>query len=334
MKIQNIILFSILICTTAQAANERGNGGDVVVNDQGEVRFLDAVRRPDSVLLNLEDPKLAPALENELRSMPNLSPMTFFTESRTYPLVSHLMKTLRALKFYLVKGPLPEINDRGIVTLAWGKGKNRIERFAHQYITRRAVLVDRDYYKALPPEDLPLFLAHEGWIRLYHDDLENPPLASTDKISGLVNQMFASSDLPASHLVQYLCDIGVLTSAQSFPGYTKISGILTPLKYPTDLVVTYKDRDRESCYSFELTRSGPAEGKFIPRNRYDDRSGGRYHWDFVLKGTTYKAQILLNHNLETYRASFDFFTETELGGVSLSRDIFESKLRLWTPPTN
>ncbi|MCB0367766.1 MAG: hypothetical protein KDD68_20350 [Bdellovibrionales bacterium] len=278
--------------------NDRGNGGDTLVEHNGRVRFLDLVRIPNSEILDPEIEGLRHGLERELARHQGLLDATYFpagADSFTEPVMSKILGGLDKLTFYLVNGPLPEVGDRGVVYLPW-RVRGVIHRLALQDRNSLTVLVDRNLYHSLPYRDQLAFMLHEALIRVWYDDFNNDVLESTDKIASFVHVLFnKSAHLPgglnAKMVSRYLCDAGLTTSDKTFGSMQTLSGILVPhTSYPRNVVIFARVENR--CQALELVRTGPATGrytsnvvrpaKYLQSYEFEEQDKqGRWHKTFV-----------------------------------------------------
>ncbi|MCB0384328.1 MAG: hypothetical protein KDD43_02970 [Bdellovibrionales bacterium] len=278
--------------------NDRGNGGDALVQSNGRVRFLDLVRIPNSEILDPEIEGLRHGLESELTRNQGLLNATYFpagADSFTEPVMNKILSSLDKLTFYLVNGPLPEVGDRGVVYLPW-RVRGVIQRLALQERNSLTVLVDRNLYYSLPYRDQLAFMLHEALIRVWYDDFNNDVLESTDRIASFVHVLFnKSAHLPgglnAKMVSRYLCDAGLTTSDKTFGSMQTLSGILVPhTAYPRNVVIYARVENR--CQALELVRTGPPTGtytdrvvrpaKYLQSYEFEEQDNqGRWHKTFV-----------------------------------------------------
>ncbi len=242
-----MILLMIYLFTFkfAQAYNVIGNGGNVVKDNQRNSRFLDQVIIPQRALWS-DKMKYALLMKkslDEVRGMGHISLFTIGVHSNT-KLVTAMFEAIQRLNFYLVKGPLAELNDTGKVELPWTGHDGKIYRLAYQDKATLTVEVDRDVLQEMIshyPEDVASFLAHEALIRLYYDDYNNEPLETTQLISTFVHELFKNSYLDSGTIQQYACDMGLMTTDQIIIGeYKELSyGILVREKFPKKMLATF-----------------------------------------------------------------------------------------------
>lgn len=259
----------------AEAGREAGNGGDAVLTPGG-VRFLDLVRLPGSVLLDLEDEGLIDELSSHLSRHPGYAQTTYFgADSAPTALVQNkIVASLKTLSFRLVPGPLPQTGDRGFVELPWNQA-GRIVRLALQDINAKRVIVDRDVYAQLPRADKLAFLLHEALIRVYHDDLyipRNHPLRSIEKIANLVNATFRTDrdpgrGLTARSVARYLCDAKIPVAVGQYNNKQVLPGTLAPhTAYPPRVLAFLMTEN--ACEIREWTTQGNRRGSHMSRVLY------------------------------------------------------------------
>jgi hypothetical protein len=271
MKRMMITLSMVVTIATPSFARIQGreanNGGDALETPTS-VRFLDLVRIPSSVYLDLEDEGYIDALATRLHRHPGFAGTTYFSDlDVTMTMDAKILAALKSLKFYLVPGPIPESNDRGFVELPWNI-RGKVKRLALQDANTRKVIVDRDLFAQLrkSPEDTHSFFMHEGLIRVYNDDAEiamSFPLTNIEKIAALVNATFRSDrtrGLSPRSVATYLCEAKIPAGIGSYDGYTTIPGLFsTETSYPAQVVAFAMDADR--CEAMKWRVVGPAQGE-------------------------------------------------------------------------
>ncbi|MCC7405254.1 MAG: hypothetical protein IT288_12720 [Bdellovibrionales bacterium] len=254
-----------------QLGNERGNGGDVVVGPNGAVRFLDLVREPRSEIFDPELEGLTQLLDQEMRKHIGLTVSSFVPagpDARPTTIARAILGALGRLTFYLVSGPIPEVNDRGVVVLPWNL-RGKVVRLALQERASGNVVVDRHFYAQLPIRDRVAFFMHEALIRLWNEDYQNEPLTSTDKIANCVHILFnRTSHMPEGMTekiaTRYLCDAGYLVSERSLAGLKKLVGIMAAgsAYFPNNNFLVFRQSGK--CYTVHLRLKGPAHGSLDP----------------------------------------------------------------------
>lgn len=172
-------------------------GGNVVQTFSGAVRFLDLMKVPTREIL---EPQMTDGYDELVRVMDSVDAFkktTYIPKEYDQPSVTPYDKVLSALDsltFYLVPGPIPELNDKGLVIFE-KMFEGRILRLAAQSESSKTVLVDRDLFEKMriSPTDVAAFFAHEALIRTFFDNRNtsihpNPrKLVSTERISNFIN---------------------------------------------------------------------------------------------------------------------------------------------------
>jgi hypothetical protein len=230
-------------------------GGNVVVQPDGSVRFLDLMKTPTRELF---DPRLTDGFDEwtqVMNGIPAFKQTTYIPTryDQSSALVSDkLISALDSLTFYKVPGPLPELNDQGIILFEI-QFQGQVKRLAAQSIELKTVLVDRDLFEKMSqhPRDVGAFYFHEAAIRAYYDNVISRPLGSTERIGNLVHVVFdpkTAAKITPRILARYLNDTGIAAAAGVFLGYELKSGMATSEVVFNDFLVF--NREDQSIHSF------------------------------------------------------------------------------------
>ncbi len=231
MNINSLLIALSLIWTYQQllaGGREVGNGGNVVQNSTtAQVRFLDLVKVPTSVILEHDLHPGFAVLEKLFLKETALSNVTIFPRrsldnEKSRSLKNEILYSLSELTFYLVPGPLPTIDDKGMVIFYHPKGNKKILQLAIQNKWSKKVIIDRDLFATLTPFDVASFFVHEALIRTQLRNRLYSELSSTEKIGNFVNVLFDQSrpsPMREKTVARYLRDAEFLADQSYFPNY-------------------------------------------------------------------------------------------------------------------
>jgi hypothetical protein len=222
-----------------------------------------------------------PAFKNTSALPSVLGPVSMTTDEK-------ILGALDSLTFYLVPGPLPELNDAGTIVL--NKNFNGvIKRLALQSINEKTVVIDRDLFHQMSSSnvDTAAFFAHEALIRAYYD-YANKPLPSTEIIGNFVNAAFDPQIAPRltpKSVARYMNDIGIATAVGIYRGYRMLHWSWENTTFLSFIVFDKKERVMRE-FSGDGSRyerkSGMAPGFEIWSVNLTERSEGQ-NWAASMK---------------------------------------------------
>ncbi|MGZ3779721.1 MAG: hypothetical protein ACXVCY_03735 [Pseudobdellovibrionaceae bacterium] len=210
--------------------SSRGGGGGVSTSHENTFKFLDLAKISTKIILTPSQESGYLELKNIMNSMSVFQNTTYIpmvatgTNSFTMKTAEKILSALNSLKFYLIPGPLPELNDKGTIILK-KEFEGRVEQLAIQDINTNRVFVDRDLYKRMTDNssfDVAAFFLHESLIRYYYNCNPRNPLTSTESIGNFVNVIFdpiESRKITVKTFVQYLNEMGIPTARGLLLGY-------------------------------------------------------------------------------------------------------------------
>lgn len=275
-----LTLAPLLAPTQTKLGGAGPGGGVIVVQETGPSRFLDVVRDPRTTLLDQEFDQLQQSLKSALAAQSSFRQVTYYPNDLV-DVASHnkavvprksssigeaITTAFQSLTLYAVQGPLPKIDDRGVITLPWNV-KGTLKQLAVQDCPSKTLLIDRDLLASLEPQDLPAFAMHEALIRVHCDDNDDQTPVTTEKIGNLVNNVFSrknpsSNGISTRVLARYLNDANIVAGEKAHHGYIPLRFFTRPSvqAFPNYSVFIYRNGESLPAVISEATVIGSRFG--------------------------------------------------------------------------